>query len=61
VLDINRDVRYLDSFHVFFFEDMLHALEEVDLRLKERIETSLERLAYLERLVGLSRRGDAGR
>ena len=51
VLDVNREVRYLDNFHVFFFEDMLYALSEVDRDLQERIEISRDRLDYLEHLL----------
>lgn len=51
VLDRKYEVRYLDSFHVFFYLDILHVIDEVDDALKFRIETSVKRLEYLERLV----------
>lgn len=55
VLDKQYDVRYLDSFHVFFYLDMLHVIEEIDDALMFRIETCIRRLEYLERLVKLLR------
>lgn len=51
VLDINREVRYLDSFEVFFFEDMLHLVDDPDDTLREKIKISLKRLDYLEYLL----------
>lgn len=51
VMDTNRDIRYVDSFYVFFFEDMLHLLGEQDADLEHRIEVSRNRLAYLERIL----------
>ncbi len=51
VLDKNYGVRYLDSFHVFFYLDMLHVIDEVDDALMFRIEICIKRLEYLERLV----------
>lgn len=48
VMDTNRELRYLDSFFVFFFEDMLDLFDERDAVLENCIEVSLERLAYLE-------------
>ncbi len=51
VLDKDYGVRYLDSFHVFFYLDMLHVIEEVDDSLTFRIEMCIRRLEYLERLV----------
>jgi hypothetical protein len=56
VLDINHEVRYLDNFHVFFFEDMLYALSEADIDLLNRIEVSAQRLDYLEHLLEESRK-----
>ena len=47
VMDINREIRFIDSFYVFFFEDMLHVLSAPDPDLEERIAISLERLEYL--------------
>jgi len=51
VLDRARRVRYIDSFRVFFFADMLHLLAHPDPDLKARIELSLLRLEYLEHLL----------
>ncbi|HEY5701013.1 MAG TPA: hypothetical protein VIT83_02880 [Gammaproteobacteria bacterium] len=51
VLDRNHEVRYLDSFHVFFYLDTLHVIDEIDDALQFRIEASVKRLEYLERLV----------
>ncbi len=51
ILDKDYGVRYLDSFHVFFYLDMLHLIEEVDDALTFRIEACIRRLEYLERLV----------
>lgn len=51
VLDKGYSVRYLDSFHVFFYLDMLHVIDEIDDALMFRIEICIKRLQYLERLV----------
>ena len=51
VMDINREIRYLDSFFVFFFEDLPHLLAEVDPALEEKIAVSVERLNYLDGLL----------
>ncbi|MCB1741469.1 MAG: hypothetical protein KDK91_13940 [Gammaproteobacteria bacterium] len=51
VLDRNRHVRYLDSFNVFFYTDVLHALGESDPWFEQRIEMSRRRLDYLEHLL----------
>lgn len=51
VLERGGGVRYLDSFHVFFYTDMLNVIDEVDDGFLLRIEQSVERLAYIERLV----------
>jgi hypothetical protein len=50
VLDTNREVRYLDSFHVFFYTDMVKIIEDDD-QLTHRMEISLSRFEYLERLL----------
>lgn len=50
VLDRDLNVRYLDSFGVFFYADTLHAVAGEDDLLASRIEVSLTRLAYLESL-----------
>jgi hypothetical protein len=55
VMDNLRQIRYIDSFYVFFFEDMLHMLGgERDYDLEEKISVSLQRLAYLEEILRLS-------
>lgn len=58
VMDINREIVFLDSFFVFFFEDMFHLVgnSEEDVLLKEKIDIALKRLAYLERLLKLVKR-----
>ncbi len=49
VLDVNRQVRYIDSFNVFFYPDLLeHCSEEDGASLREMIQRSLLRLEYLE-------------
>jgi hypothetical protein len=55
VMDNLRQIRFVDSFYVFFFEDMLHLLGgEPDYELQEKIRVSLQRLAYVEELICLS-------
>jgi len=51
ILDKNRQIRYLDSFEVFFYEDMLHIMDNAGPELEERITISLQRLEYLDYLV----------
>jgi len=51
VLDKNRQIRYLDSFEVFFYEDMLHLIDDAGQELEEKISISAQRLDYLEYLV----------
>ena len=52
VLDRDRRVRYLDSFAVFLFPDVLDAIGDGDDEaFRERIEVSMARLDYLDRLV----------
>lgn len=51
VLDKNHQIRYLDSFGVFFHEDVLHLIDGVDRDLIEKIDLSLHRLDYLEYLL----------
>jgi hypothetical protein len=55
IMDNNREIIFLDSFFVFFFEDMFHLIDssEADDGLKEKVEISLKRLTYLERLLEL--------
>lgn len=56
VLDKNREIKYLDSFSVFFHEDLLYLTDEVDQGLKEKIDLSLQRLEYLEYVLQESRK-----
>lgn len=51
VLDTNREIRYLDSFDVFFYEDMLSLFGGSDPELESKIEITRERLAYLEDIL----------
>ncbi|MCW8891228.1 MAG: hypothetical protein OQL20_11280 [Sedimenticola sp.] len=51
VLDKNKDVRYLDSFEVFFHEDMLYLIDDPCEDLREKITVSLKRLEYLEDML----------
>jgi hypothetical protein len=50
VLDRAYRVRYVDSFHVFFYLDVLHTLQEVDEELRYRLDLAVRRLEYLEAL-----------
>ena len=52
VLDRGRSLRYLDSFGVFYYPDVLDVVSEPDPQLAHRIEVSLARLAYLEKVAG---------
>lgn len=54
VLDVDHEVRYIDSFRVFFFEDLLHALDESDPELEEKIRVSRQRREYMESLLRLA-------
>lgn len=51
VLDRAFNLRYLDSFGVFFYEDMLHVVAGEDELLRSRIDVSRRRLRYLENLL----------
>lgn len=51
VLKIAKRPYRLPEVRVFFHLDILHLIDEVDDALKFRIETSVQRLEYLERLV----------
>ncbi len=55
ILDRSHQIRYLDSFGVFFHEDVLHLIDGVDPDLEEKIDLSLQRLEYLEYLLKKSR------
>jgi hypothetical protein len=58
IMDINREIHFLDSFFVFFFEDMFHVIDtsDDDDALKEKLDLSIKRLAYLEHLLKLVRK-----
>lgn len=47
ILERNREVRYVDSFGVFFYEDMLDYVDDADDDLSHRIRVSRRRLEYL--------------
>ncbi|GAB4350223.1 MAG: hypothetical protein Kow006_12760 [Gammaproteobacteria bacterium] len=51
VLDNRQNIRYVDSFNVFFYPDLFYAVEDAGEFLAERIAVSLRRLEYLEYLV----------
>jgi hypothetical protein len=53
IMDTNREIRFLDSFFVFFFEDTFHIIDgaEEDSELKDKVELSVKRLRYLEHLL----------
>lgn len=55
VLDVNYDIKYIDSFGVFFYQDLLHLFEEVDQRLKDKMDISLQRIDYLDYVISQSR------
>ncbi len=50
VLNTNRELRYLDSFHVFFYSDMLK-LDPEDEILRRKIEVSVHRRQYLDNVL----------
>jgi hypothetical protein len=55
IMDNQRRIRFVDSFYVFFFEDMLHLLGgERDYDLEEKIAVSLRRIAYLQEILARS-------
>lgn len=56
VLNTNRDVCYLDSFHVFFYPDMYQFLDDDEGQLRRRMDISINRFAYLETLLEESRK-----
>ncbi|MCG7983096.1 MAG: hypothetical protein JAY90_10150 [Candidatus Thiodiazotropha lotti] len=53
VMDTNRDIHFLDSFFVFFFEDTFHLIDgaEEDTELADKVNLSIKRMNYLERLL----------
>ena len=56
ILDRNSQIKYIDSFSVFFYEDLLYLCDEIDEELQERINISLKRRDYLEYLLQESRK-----
>lgn len=54
VLDSNHEIRYLDSFEIFFFEDMLEFLGGEDSSLERKMRISMERTRYLEKILRLA-------
>lgn len=56
VLDTNREICYLDSFHVFFYADMGRFLDEHDDQLSRRMQISVNRFEYLEHLLREARK-----
>lgn len=55
VLDNKQDIRYLDSFNVFFYPDTFHAIDEANEVLEEKIAVSRRRLEYLQYLLDQTR------
>ena len=55
VLDVNREIKYIDSFCVFFYGDLLYILDDVHDELQEKIDLSLQRRNYLEYVLKESR------
>lgn len=56
VLNTNREICYLDSFHVFFYADMRGFLDDHDDQLSRRMEISVNRFEYLEHLLREARK-----
>lgn len=56
VLNTDRELRYLDSFHVYFHTDMTHFLDAEDQHLSHKMEISVRRCDYLEHLLRQVRR-----
>jgi len=51
VMDVTHRLRYVDSFGVFFYADLLHAVAEPDESLRKRIAVSRQRLEYLTHVL----------
>jgi len=52
IMDRNYQIRYIDNFFVFFYEDMLDMMDEYESQsLSKQIETSISRLEYLQELL----------
>ncbi|PVV20509.1 MAG: hypothetical protein B6D78_04740 [gamma proteobacterium symbiont of Ctena orbiculata] len=58
IMDTNREIRFLDSFFVFFFVDTFHVIDggEDDSELKDKVELSEKRLQYLEHLLRMAKK-----
>ena len=54
VFDNNHEIRYIDSFDVFFYEDMLDLFEHSDPELELKISISRDRLTYLEHILWIA-------
>ncbi len=54
VLDNKQNVRYLDSFNVFFYPDVFYVIDEPSEVLAEKIAVSRHRLEYLKHLLAES-------
>jgi hypothetical protein len=53
IMDTNREIHFLDSFFVFFFEDTFHLIDggDEDSELTEKVNLSIKRMNYLEHLL----------
>ncbi|MES9941325.1 MAG: hypothetical protein ABW104_16980 [Candidatus Thiodiazotropha sp. 6PLUC2] len=53
IMDTNREIHFLDSFFVFFFEDTFHLIDggDEDKELEEKVNISVKRLSYLDQLL----------
>lgn len=60
ILDHNREVRYVDSFGVFFYADMLDYVNDDDNDLGHRIGVSRKRLQYLRHILHAAERKGVG-
>lgn len=56
VLERNREVRYVDSFGVFFYEDMLDYVDDADDDLSHRLRVSQRRLEYLRDVLSAAQK-----
>ena len=56
VLNTDREIKYLDSFHVFFYADMSHFVDEEDDQLSQKMQISVSRCEYLEHLLKQARK-----
>jgi hypothetical protein len=53
IMDTNREIHFLDSFFVFFFEDTFYLIDESEdnSELADKVDISIKRINYLERLL----------